>query len=275
MGSQAITGSSFQVVPLHESAYELKISFSKGTDKSSKIFTFIQQPVVKEGVIFDVMTKNGQVGIPIQDFFNVTEYKEMENAAKQLTPVSLNEPRIAVLDIKDSHLQYSEHSIVERETQVCEFLRSDQATVNGLAGQVHAIVNQKLNIDFALQEGSLKRALVHQGGFTDQEIEYFYTRPGKIDFCQVAEFFMNGFKMGQEVKTGTNLFQSHPYITQISKRFESFQPRNRSVVFYPSLYKKMYSPDGDFAKVLSSVFTITGEYNKKNKITTLDFVRKV
>src|SRR5580704_10782253 len=53
------------------------------------------------------------------------------------------------------------------------------------------------HLDFILFEGSLKANLLKSKIFSEQEALFLQTDPvGKVVFCQFAEFFMNGFKLG-------------------------------------------------------------------------------
>ena len=283
MQSSNITGSTFKVIPLNEGAYQLSVQFSNGQENvSNKTFTFYQLPSVQKGMILDVITKNGISQSQILETFTNRDVKEAKSVTSMLNSTHLSFPKVAVLDLKDSHSHYTpcaecEHSIAVNEQYVCDFFKSSLTppVQNNPAQKLHHLFHTILPIDFVICEGSLKQALVKKGGFSDKEVEFLYTKVGAVAFCQLAEFFMNGFKTGQTARATASEYLAEHFITPLSSRFPSFKPYQESVVYYPGTYKQIYSPEGDFAQILKPVFSITGDYNQINKITTLSFSRKI
>jgi hypothetical protein len=120
-----------------------------------------------------------------------------------------------------------------------------------------------------LCEGSLKGDLLKLGGFSDREVEFLNSKQGASHFCQCAEFFMNGFKLGYSVCNDTTEFSGSKYIKPISGRFSAFKPQSISTVFYPAQYKEMYSPQGGYAQSLQPIYSVEGDYEESMQITTL------
>jgi len=255
----------FNITPLHENAYELNVHFS---NNSVKTFTFSQHASVKEGNLSDVFTKNGLCSTPLQ--FQKRDLQEAKNVVSHLQS---KDPIIAVFDLKEPHTHYipcssCENTIAKSEELVCNFFQGKR--VNSLVSNHAEKIRTQLSLDYILCEGSLKEDLLKNGGFSDQEIEHLNSN--SMQFCQLAEFFMNGFKLGQSCKNHDTEFLAEKYIKPISNTiFESYK---KSTVFYPSLYKNMYSVEGNFAKTLSSVFSVSGEFSEKTQITTLIVEKK-
>jgi hypothetical protein len=274
--------SSFFISPLNDSAYELKIQFEDMQGgKTNHSFVFIQTPI-KEGKIFDVFTKNGKCSPDIlANLFETDDLKELSYSMKQLGSVN-NDPLVAVFDLKDPNQGYlscynfDASSIEKCEDVVCEFFKGKYPEIPKEASEIYHFAKNELPLDFLIQEGTLKKNILQKGGFTEQQVEYLNANHGKgaIAFCQLAEFFMNAFKTGQETKNGGDLFQAQSFIKPISSRFDVFYPCSTSIVYYPSLYKKIYSPEGAFAQTLSHAFDITGKFYKKTHITSLQMEKK-
>ncbi|MBS0606965.1 MAG: hypothetical protein JSR57_08445 [Verrucomicrobia bacterium] len=74
---------------------------------------------------------------------------------------------------------------------------------------------------------------------------------------------MNGFKFGHAV---TGISADH-YIKPITNKV--FHPFEKSTVWYPALYKEIYSPEGEFANTLKPIFSIFGLFDAKTKITQM------
>jgi hypothetical protein len=91
---------------------------------------------------------------------------------------------------------------------------------------------------------------------------------GKKGFCQCAEFFINGFKLGH---TALGL---HPqkYIAQV-KSNKPFEPLAHSVVLFPKSYQELYALDSAVAKCFQDCFSIEG--GKVSEITVWDVSYKV
>lgn len=279
-----INSSSFFINPLNESAYELTIQFrdEKALHSESK-FIFVQEPV-KEGRIVDVFTKNGKCSPNLlANLFTANDLKEVKNAKKQLGG-AVSDPLVAVLDLKEPHNRYLPchdtdcPTIAKCEEIVCDFLKGKHGNspLPSEAIEIGSYLQKDLTIDFMIKEGTLKKAILEKGGFTEAQAEYLNadSGAGAIGFCQVAEFFMNGFKTGQSVKTSSELFLPHAFIQPLSSKFEIFAACTVSTVFYPSLYKKIYSPTGEFATTLNSAFAVSGKFNKSTHITTLQVEKK-
>ena len=161
--------------------------------------------------------------------------------------------------------------IAEKEAEVSAFFKSQEP--GPLAGKwakkIHAQFQKQHSLDFIIKEGSLKRDLLLSGTFSDPEIEYFQTSGiGSIAFCQCAEVFMNGFKFGHAAASYGSAFSKDKYFSLLSSKAASFTPKAKSVVYYPPQYSKIYSLDGSFAHMLKGVFSLQGNWDAKNKITT-------
>lgn len=264
MSVQSINKSTFSLTPLNESAYALNIAFSDkdGSLLSTKAFTFIQDPSAKEGEIFDIYSQNGACNRPL---FTTKDFKGLQLAASKLQLEKPKHPTVLVLDLKDSNKKYLEgFEIAQHEAVVCDFFQNGKIDpyLSKQAKKIVPLFQGTCPLDFVLCEGSLKKDLIHQ--FSDTQAEYFLSSSeGPISFCQCAEYFMNGFKFGQEV---TGIPADH-YIVPISNKV--FHPFQKSTVWYPALYKEIYSPEGEFAKTLKPVFSVSGAFDVKTQITQM------
>jgi hypothetical protein len=278
----SIHNTAFSIKGLNEKAYELSIEFLDENKQllSDKKFTFKQESSVEEGTIWDVFTKNGtcSAGLP----FTGADVQDTKKAAKMLSDLLPSDPLVCVLDLKDPHTSYipcssCTQTIATCEEIVCDFFQQKtvDSSLSKHAKNMHALFQKSVPVDFVICEGSLKVDLLQQGGFTDKEVEYFQaTSSGKISFCKSAEFFMNGFKLGETAYSETASFPVDKFIKPLSKKFSSFQPHKTSTVFYPALYKDIYSPSGEFATVLEPVFSTSGNFDPSTKITTLSVEKK-
>ncbi len=247
----------FTLKPLHEKAYELSIKCA-GSDKS---FIFTQQQDLNKGEILDVYSQNGFV-------FTSSDEKGVKNAAKKLALATPHGPVVFVLDIKDAEKSYLDLSTISKcEEAVCSFFEQNMASSTlKHANKIHALLSSKLS--HIICEGSLKAELVKT--FSEAQADYLLNTPaGAIDFCQITEFFMNGFKFGQEAPG----ILAQDYICSLSD--SAFKPCESSTVWYPALYEKVYAPTGAFAQSLMPVFSVSGSLDAKSKITTLTMEMKV
>ena len=103
-------------------------------------------------------------------------------------------------------------------------------------------------------EGSLKADLLKSKIFSEKESDFLQTDPvGRPAFCQCAEFFMNGFKLGHAALD----LSAQKYIVPVSAD-KPFEPLTNSVVYFPKSYKKLYALDSPIAKCFQSCFSIEG-----------------
>ncbi|MBX3718925.1 MAG: hypothetical protein KF898_04700 [Parachlamydiales bacterium] len=264
MSVQSISKSTFSLTPLHESAYALNIAFSgkDGSLLSTKAFTFIQDPSAKEGEIFDIFSQNGVCNKPL---FTMNDVKGLKLAAAKLQLEKPQHPTVLVLDLKDSQKEYLDGAeIAQHEAVVCDFFQTGKTDpcLSRHAQKITPLFQGAYPLDFVLCEGSLKKDLVHQ--FSDAQAQFFLSgSEGPISFCQCAEYFMNGFKFGHAV---TGISADH-YIKPITNKV--FHPFEKSTVWYPALYKEIYSPEGEFANTLKPIFSIFGLFDAKTKITQM------
>jgi hypothetical protein len=280
-----ISKSSFSLIPLNESAYELNVQFlnENGSSISEKKFTFLQQHPVEKGKVLDVFTKNGSCGPAfLKHLFQKSDEQFAKKVSAKLNACTVSGPLTGVLDIKEPHTGYipcsaCEQNVAESEEVVCNFFSKKEidSSLSSHAKKIHSIFHSSLPVDFVICEGTLKTDLLKNGGFTDKEIEYFQnTSSGAISLCQCAEFFMNGLKLGQEAQNTSGYFQAEKFIKPISGKFACFLPYQSSTVFYPALYKDIYSPEGEFTQVLHPVFSVTSTFDEDTKITTLNVEKK-
>jgi len=286
MSLNLISKSSFSLAPLNESAYELNIHFSneKGDLVSDKKFTFLQQQSLEEGEILDVYSQNGTTAPAIlKHLFEKRDEQEVKKAAAVLKPIVPSGPIMVVLDLQDPHTHYSacsecvDETIAKCEGVVCDFFQKKtlESSLSAHAKKIHKLFQESCPLNFVLCEGSLKMDLLKYGGFTDAEIDYFQNSSvGPKNFCQCAEFFMNGFKLGQTVRGAGGYLLPEKFIQPVSSKFTAFKPYQKSTVFYPASYKELYSLEGEFAKVLSSIFCLKGGFNAASKITTISVEKK-
>ncbi len=160
-------------------------------------------------------------------------------------------------------------SVAKCEEVVCDFFKQEitNSAISSRSKKIHTLIQKNYPLDFVLCEGSLKMDILKYGGFLDKEIEYFQkTKIGAKSFCQCAEFFMNAFKLGQEVRAHEGTFLGEKYFIPISKKYAVLKPQKKSTVFYPSSYKELYSLEGDFAKVMSSIFSVSGQFDKDSQV---------
>src|SRR5690348_1913727 len=255
--STNIFSSSFQLTSLHESAYQLKVNFlsEKGAVVDGKEFTFVQDFYPEAEKICDVFTKNGTCNASIlKKLFSNKDVAQAEQSA-----VCFSTPPKAllwVLDLKDPKSGYSNsHPIKKNEEEVYQFFKADKvnSTASSPSKKLYEIFHRNVPMGFMICEGSLKADLLSKGGFTDPEVAYFNTHEGGLDFCQMAEFFMNAFKLGQEGKGQAGFLKGSSFIYPLSEK--PFQPSKVSTVLYPPFYKQIYAVDGQFAKTLGTVFS--------------------
>ncbi len=120
------------------------------------------------------------------------------------------------------------------------------------------------HLDYIILEGSLKADLLGLQIFSEEEADFLQTDPvGKLGFCQCAEFFMNGFKLGH---TALGL-SVHKYVVPIHSN-KLFEPLSNSVVYYPKSYQKLYALASPIAKCFQNCFSIEG--SKTSGITLWD-----
>lgn len=271
----------FHLKPLNENAYNLIINFKEQSGASNKRkFTFKQQSSVEEGVILDVFTKNGKCqNSLLAQLFNQREVKEAKNSSIQAKKMNSSfSSTVAVFDLKTAsqgYLPCLEQPIAQSESVVCEFFKQEtfKGTNSKKAKEIYTIFKNQLPLDFIICEGSLKSDLLQHGGFSDREIEYLNSSSGSTSFCQLAEFFMNAFKLGQSsISSAVYEFNAQNYIKPIQTA--SFKPQRESQVFYSSLYQELYSPSGQFASTLKPIFSVSGNYFADTQITLLTVEKK-
>lgn len=278
MSTPIINQSLFNLTPVKDGLYELSIAFFDGDKQvSSKKFTFIQKKMeegkyekhLKDDPLLDVYSQNGMCSPKIlSTLFSKKDEQGLKKAEKMRESLGFKGRTILVLDIRDPDKGYADkETIVKCERAVCEFFK-DKIPLSDASK--HAKKIHKHPMDFVLCEGRLKADLLKH--FTPLETRYFETASGRQSLCQCAEFFMNALKGGDIIEGGTLL--ADKYIESISGRYSFFEPCTTSTVLYPSLYEKMYSLDGAFAKTLSAVFSVSGTFDPSSKITIMNVARK-
>lgn len=298
MSTQMINKSLFILEPVEEGGYELCIKFLDKTEGlvSAKKFTFSQAKPIQgskeegkvsnddgknakkepvENELLDVYSQNGVCSPNVlTNLFSKGDEQGVKKAAQMLKASTFQGPTILVLDLKDPETGYKENAketIVKCESAVCDFFKSKTPSTE--AGK-HAKKIHGSAPDFVLCEGNLKMDLLKCGGFAASEIDYFHTPSGAKSFCQCAEFFMNAFKMGETAQGEKGALLADKYIVPVSGKFTSFKPCSKSTVLYPALYKDIYSVQGEFAKVLGTVYSVSGKYDLSSKITMMSVTKK-
>lgn len=267
----SISSTSFSFASLNKDAYEFQIQFSDAAEKpvSKKTFVFTQtQSPSEDTETLDVYSQNGVCRTQVlKHLFSEEDVLGVQNVAKKA--FKANGPVVYVLDLKGINKGYLDPTIPKCETAVCDFFKSEEADAcwTDAAQEVHEVFQKSLPIDFVLCEGSLKTKLVSE--FSDEEAGFLLSKKGVTSFCQVAEPFMNGFKLGQEVKG----IQAQDYLTSVSKKMSVFHPTQKSTVLYPDAYKEIYSLNGDYAKSLSTVFSVSGNFDEESGITSMTVER--
>lgn len=269
MSINNISNASFLLQKHNECAYELKIQFTNADEKaiSDKSFTFKQQTLaLQAGEILDVYSQNGICHQEILGhLFENRDVKEIRSAVKKLAPpLTPSGPLFFVLDLKGETEGYFDPQIAKCEQVVCDFFKnitSHKASTR--AKKVRSLFEQAAPLNFVLCEGSLKSKLLKE--FSDPEIAFFQSKLGAHSFCQCAEYFMNGFKLGQEVGG----ISASNFITPVSEKFAAFYPYEKSTVWYPPSYKDLYSLDGTYAQTLKPVFFLSGNFDALDGITTM------
>lgn len=244
------TAVSFSTHPLHESAYELKLDFSSQESSFARTFTFLETSP-KEGRVQDIFTKNGvcQNYKPSKPLTR----KEQGEAEAALPLINPAYQTVAVFDFNDLENRYRyQDSIAATEKSVLNLFQEGQLKM--------------IPANFLLFEGSLKHDILKQ--LSETEIAFLNSKPGAKAFCECAEYFMNGMKLGGSPRD----FDPHKYI--IGVKNERYKPVQISTVFYPEQYKTVYSVDSAFSMALKPVFQVSGNYDPSNKITTLHVRRK-
>lgn len=268
-----IYNASFSITPLHEKAYQVDISFlDKGGIKlSDKSVTFYQQNEIPSGNILDIYSQNGTSSDQVvnlfknheKQLFTSNDEKGIKKAVAKIKSTKSIDPTVLVLDLKNQDKSYSNiDEITKSEKAVCNFYKKNSVDSDYLprAKKIHNAL--KGLIDFVICEGSLKHDLLQD--FSDTQAEWLISKEGSLLFCQYAEFYMNGFKFGQESKS----ILSTKYIELISPKFNSFKPCSKSTVWYPKSYKDIYSLTGHFMTTLKNVFSIEEQFEKQTDITT-------
>lgn len=276
MSMQSIVKSSFDLTYLNEKSYEIDVHFWNvaGCVVSKKSAVFTQVQSVTSGETWDVYSQNGVCCDPILNLFkdkyaclfkhaDERGIKKAADYRKGLSQIS----GVLVLDMKDQNKKYLDKMTISKsEEVVSNFLKTKKVNADFLprAKKLHAVFQESLPIAFVLCEGSLKCDILHN--FSDVESDYFLnTAQGRVDFCQVAEFYMNGFKFGQEAR---GIF-SEKYFLSTSSCSTSFKPQSKSTVWYPEAYKEVYSLDGPFATVMKPFFSVFGDFDAKSGITSM------
>lgn len=225
--------------------YALKINLL-GSEKSIEFF---QDPKTRPvpGKTVDLHSQNGDV--------TQKDKETLEKAtmlAEKLNHTS--DQTLLVLDLKGSGGKYldNEELITRNEATVLQQFKADYPVLN-----------------FIILEGSLKIDILRSGIFTSEEIKYLQEdSKGKVDLCQIAEFFMMAFKFGQSATCNKTNFVFQKYIHPIGND-KPFQPRMENVIFFPSLYKDACALEGKLASCYRSVFNVAGKFHKQvSKITT-------
>lgn len=276
MSMEQIDGSIFNIKPLNDGAYELKVQFLNKEKKhiSDQIFTFCQKNQnLKDGKILDVYSQNGFCRTAmLKNLFKKRDLKGVEQAAKKLaSPFEPKGPVVCVLDIKGMQKSYQDPKISKCEKVVCDFFheKTVEDSQSPIGKKIHGLFQKSHPLDFVICEGSLKSHLLKK--FTDKQVvEYLQSKSGSKSFCQVAEFFMNGFKFGQEASD----IKAKDYIKPVSSKFDVFHPYKKSTVWYPVLYKDLYSPQGVYAKALNPIFSVKGSLDENSGITTVNVEKK-
>ena len=261
----------FTYKPLHVGAYELMVQFlnGEGCSVSDRSFVFESQSVHQvEGEVLDVYSQNGICKSPIlKTLFKKQDCFDVANVAKRLAPLGQSlGPLVYVLDLKGAHSSYLDPTISKCEDVVCQFFKKSSVEDEVLpkyAKQIHELFQSTHPLDFVLCEGSLKKRLIHE--FSDFEADFFLSKRGSQFFCEFTEPFINGFKVGQQVRG----IEAHDYMTPVSNKYTAFQPHRKSTVWYPPFYKDLYSLEGAYAKRMSSAFSVSGDYDQETEITTM------
>ncbi len=245
-----------------DQGFQLEITFrdDEWSSVSNVCFTPDEKQVKQEEVLFDVLTKNGYINN--SPLFTRRDCKELKCALK-LVPET-RPATIGVIDLKDKQHGYAgscKEEIAAEERQAASAMKTKK-------------LFQK-EIDFLLLEGSLKCDILASALFTQRACRYLNSNEGSADFCQIAEYFMIGFKLGLAAKIHTAIFSSDRYIAQVSGRYHSFPSFSKSVVFYPEQYKEIYSQEAPFAKSLQSVCLVVGEYFQDSGITKMTMEKKL
>lgn len=242
---------SFSTKPLHESAYELSLTFKSQETSFIRTFTFLETSPTA-GSVQDIFTKNGvcQAFNPAHPFTK-REIKEAKATLPLYDPLLQT---VAVFDFSDSETRYIKRNTI------------DSAEMSVLSLFQDAKIKALIPAKFILCEGSLKHDLLK--GLSDPEIEFLNSTEGAKTFCECAEYFMNGMKLGASPRE----LDFHKYFRNIGN--EAYKPVKVSTVFYPEQYKTIYAPNSPFAETLIPVFNVTGNYSPHNKITTLHVERR-
>lgn len=276
-----ISQCSFTLTSHHARAYQLEMDFTDmaGSSLSKKHVNFTQDRAPVQGRLWDVASINSRCGVP--SHFEKRDFESIKAALSQYAEMGGADPIIVTLDIKDSHDLYDSaacpgESISSEEDAVCDFFRATELDLpnSSTRKKIHSLFQSVHPVDFVLREGSLKKDLLQTGLFSDAEADFFQKRGGKA-FCQVAEFFMNGLKLGSVARSTAGDFPLYAYVTSLLSVPTSFGPYNESTVLYPPLYQETYSLEGPFFRSLASVYSVSGSLDPKSKITTVNVAAKV
>lgn len=245
------TSVSFSTQPLNERAYELKLHFKSQDSSFVRTFTFLETSPTK-GRVQDIFTKNGvcQSFNPASPFSK----REIKEAKAALPLVDLSLQTVAVFDLNDSEKRYLNGDVIQS---------AEQSVISLFT---NAKIKALIPAQFILCEGSLKADILKS--LSEREVEYLNSREAAQSFCECAEYFMNGMKLGGSPKE----LDIQKYFKALGK--ESFNPVKTSTTFYPEQYKEIYAPTSQFANTLIPVFSLTGNYSMTSKITTLHVERK-
>lgn len=276
MSIHSIVKSSFNLNYLNEASYEIEVHFCDvaGSLISKKSAVFTQQHSVTFGETWDVYSQNGVCCDPLLNLFkdkHTSLFKHPDERgikkAAQYRKEVCQSSGVLVLDMKDKDKKYLDKAMISKSEEVIsDFFRTKKVDSDFLprAKKLHGVFQEALPIGFVLCEGSLKCDILNH--FSDVECDYFLNTPaGRVDFCQVAEFYMNGFKFGQEVR---GIFSEKYFLSTLSHS-TSFKPQSKSTVWYPEAYKEIYSLDGTFAQVMKPFFSVSGSFDAKSGITSM------
>lgn len=266
----SISGCSFSMQQHHSDAHELQINFlnKKGLKLSSKEFIFERSHFPSEqGAIHDVASQNGICRSEIVKNL----FKEKDKAdTKEILSLSngMTAKKIIALDIKNKQGGYLNNQIsaitkiAASENAILEFFKSKVSDDTALENQMHKLFSSA-GLNYIFNEGSLKTELLTKGNFTEKQVEYLNAKKGGMPFCQVAEFFMNGCKLGYEIKN----FKIQDFVATVDD--VPFKPHTESTVFYPSSYAKLYSPESPYFEALGNCYQVSGYKEKKTNVSVV------
>jgi hypothetical protein len=198
--------------------------------------------------------------------FDITKYARTKHFNQMVEHAKLVDKiegiRCLVIDFQDKYTCYNNlEKISFVELSFAEFFRKS-------SGKTIYYLFKRCNIDFIINEGTLKASLI-KSALTPEQSTYFQgSKAGSDLFCQICEVVMNGFKQGCEVEVNGISFHPDHYISFIGERKK--WTSTHLITFYPATYKDTYSEKSLYYQLITNLFKTTHRVENGTTIITIN-----